>query len=1403
MALNRIITFIAALTIAFGAFATTASATTCPVFSGCTGTSTLPAYGKVLVGGKDGEYEYVASSTFGGGGGVTSVFGRNGVVAVQSGDYTTSLVTEGSNLYFTNVRALAALGTGANGQVFAWLNGVPTWTATTTLTNGTSITTAYSGGQWTITNTGITSNAGDWAGTWQTFAPSHFQVAGSYIGDPFTHTSYSGQSVSATSTGIWLSGSPLSVIASSSFATYSSTTALTNSGPTWMTALAAGGLAVDANHKLYTGATSTLSTILGQLDLTSQVTGDLPFSNLAQVSANSVLGNISGATADASSISTSSLFAATNGQVLARLSGAWTGVATTTLTNGAGITTAFNAGVWTVTNTGVISNSCPGGFLTCSGTNPSSFTLGTLGIANGGTGSTTAPAGQVIYGGATAYQSVATGTVSAGTGISVTGGQSIIGSGLTITNTGVTSNAGDWAGTWQTFSPSHFQIAGNYLTAYDAFTHPAAGQSATSSLLQFFGQASTSELTATSTVWLTSLGTPAGTILAVDPTGKIIATSTSAGGVTAVSATYPIASTGGSAPTISTAFGTTSTWGIGNDLFIYTSHTGIPLGVASSSLSLPNAALQNSSLTVTANSPLTGGGSASLGGSTSLGCQTASGSQAGCIAAVDWSHFNSATTTFTAPLVYTLSTNAVTLTTSGTWSGNAGTATALAANGTNCSAGNYPLGVDASGNAENCTLAATGIVDPFSHLSTFNTTTSATSSSIWTQGAFFASSTVAASQFPYASTTAITAATASTTNLIVSGIHSALFSAGADGTASAYGGASACGSNKFVTTISAVGATTCGTASISGVNLGSNLNSLSHGSTITGTSYNGSAAVSNWDIDLTHANTWTGLQQFNGGASSTGEISAVTASSTNLIVSSAGGTGTRCLQVSATGVVSSAAAACGTGGSTTPGGSDKSVQFNDGGSTFGGNSNFTYNKANDEFTVGGGNTNSGDTSIVLGENSTASGDYSGALGLHNTATNLFAWSIGHDNQNAGEWGSAIGDANFIPAAGEFGTAIGASSTASAIWATAIGASTTASGAGSLALGASTTASGPWSMAFGQLSTSTGSWSFAGGQQSKASGDWSFAYGQNALAATPYSFAAGHNALVSGAGVAGTGGSVAIGAASGVTDAYDAIAGPNASVIDADYSVAFGNLASARGRSGVGDQKNTAIGDHAIAGSQTTGGNLILSIGANVTNTFTSSVAVGSYLTNTQGSAVGVGYDNSKILQHTTNDLAFGYQAQSPTLYILPPINSDTAGLGNGAVSIGDPTATSLFTVNLGSHDDFTTTIFKIASSTASATTTLFSIDNIGTTTLGRFGACNTTNALTTDSSGHIVCGAITGSGGGGIGDPFTHPAAGQSATTSLVLLNGNASTTRLSVGTSATTTITSAGWLESLLLIRP
>jgi hypothetical protein len=50
----------------------------------------------------------------------------------------------------------------------------------------------------------------------------------------------------------------------------------------------------------------------------------------------------------------------------------------------------------------------------------------------------------------------------------------------------------------------------------------------------------------------------------------------------------------------------------------------------------------------------------------------------------------------------TLTGDTVGIDTSGTWSGNAGTATALAANGANCSEGQSPLGVNASGAVESC-----------------------------------------------------------------------------------------------------------------------------------------------------------------------------------------------------------------------------------------------------------------------------------------------------------------------------------------------------------------------------------------------------------------------------------------------------------------------------------------------------------------------------------------------------------------------------------------------------------------------------------------------------------------------------------------------------------------------------
>ncbi len=120
-------------------------------------------------------------------------------------------------------------------------------------------------------------------------------------------------------------------------------------------------------------------------------------------------------------------------------------------------------------------------------------------------------------------------------------------------------------------------------------------------------------------------------------------------------------------------------------------------------------------------------------------------------------------------------------------------------------------------------------------------------------------------------------------------------------------------------------------STISGVALGSNLNSLSHGSTLTGTSYNGSATVSNWDIDLTNPNSWTGLQQFAKASSTLFSVytkayfgaSATTTidSAGNLVIPSGSnltitGKSDGCATF-ATGVLNSTGSACGSGGGGT------------------------------------------------------------------------------------------------------------------------------------------------------------------------------------------------------------------------------------------------------------------------------------------------------------------------------------------------------------------------------------------------------------------------------------------------------------------------------------------------------
>jgi hypothetical protein len=89
----------------------------------------------------------------------------------------------------------------------------------------------------------------------------------------------------------------------------------------------------------------------------------------------------------------------------------------------------------------------------------------------------------------------------------------------------------------------------------------------------------------------------------------------------------------------------------------------------------------------------------------------------------------------------------------------------------------------------------------------------------------------------------------------------------------------------------------------------------------------------------TTANSWSQLQTFSAGASTT-----------NLVISNLGNTGTNCLQINNLGQVSSTGSACGGSGST-PGGSSGQIQFNSA-STFGGASNLWWDSSNNRLGVG-------------------------------------------------------------------------------------------------------------------------------------------------------------------------------------------------------------------------------------------------------------------------------------------------------------------------------------------------------------------------------------------------------------------------------------------------------------------
>jgi hypothetical protein len=126
-------------------------------------------------------------------------------------------------------------------------------------------------------------------------------------------------------------------------------------------------------------------------------------------------------------------------------------------------------------------------------------------------------------------------------------------------------------------------------------------------------------------LWLTPLGTPAGAFLAVDPNGKVIATTTpssGAGTVTSVSGTFPIVSSGGTTPVISfSGIGTSSAPTVGNLAYWTGANT---LGTVATTSASCAGTVSCTAFTILGSSPITitGSGGGAVG---TLAVETPSG----------------------------------------------------------------------------------------------------------------------------------------------------------------------------------------------------------------------------------------------------------------------------------------------------------------------------------------------------------------------------------------------------------------------------------------------------------------------------------------------------------------------------------------------------------------------------------------------------------------------------------------------------------------------------------------------------------------------------------------------------------------------------------------------------------
>ncbi len=543
------------------------------LFTGNASSTNFSNFGTAYFGG-------TATSSFNSAGQLTLANLASAVLGVNSSGQVVASSTIGSNLL------TGALGT-INGTTLNAGGAITVTAASSTLLGDNN---TFSG------NDSFTNASSNFAGTWQTFSPSHFQTAGTYLTALGNYATTTGTAISiSTSTLSWNGltlGNTFAVAANGITVTPTVSGTISNSGlqnssisgvslgGTLANLSAGSGLSGSAYNgsgaqtfslnlnnanswtalQQFTNASTTLFSTFGTAYFGGTATssfnsaGQLTLANLA----SAVLGvNSSGQVVATSTIGTNLLLAPANsllagnasGQVIASSTIGWN-----LLQGPASSIFAFNASGQPIATTSIGVN----------------YLTGTLPVANGGTGSTTLT-GILKGNGAGGIQSAVggtdyefpltfstglnrtgntitnTGVLSLGSGYATTTGTSISLStttqsfdGLTIAQqisspsgsdilfipalSGTLNNAGLTNSTIGATSPNSTLTIGAAASLGSTFTADLnLGHSNWWTATQNFTNASTSQLTATSSVWFTNLTYA---LLSTDQNGKLVATTT-------------------------------------------------------------------------------------------------------------------------------------------------------------------------------------------------------------------------------------------------------------------------------------------------------------------------------------------------------------------------------------------------------------------------------------------------------------------------------------------------------------------------------------------------------------------------------------------------------------------------------------------------------------------------------------------------------------------------------------------------------------------------------------------------------------------------------------------------------------------------------------------------------------